>query len=393
MKEEADLMDLDLTKLTAVRVLGRGAMGTVFLVSDPSSPARCPFALKVVDKSTLHTRHEADRRARWELTVLSKLSHPFLPTLLGCAETPQLLAWALPYCPAGDLNALRHRQPDRIFSPSAIRFYVSEIVCALDYLHRMRIVYRDLKPENILIQESGHVMLADFDLSRVLSTTTSDPPPESDSSPPAARQTTQRRSLTRMIMLLSEKGLRKVTSARVSPVIRRKPGASTVERSYSFVGTEEYVSPEVVRGDGHEFAVDWWALGVLMYEMAYGHTPFRGESRKETFVNVVMRRPEFVGKPSAMTDLISRLLEKDPERRLGSNGGAAEIKRHEFFRGLRWELLTEVSRPPFIACAEEETSVSGPLKQKKGFGIVEYFQNVQQKPLSSASFRPSLAEF
>ncbi|KAF8396119.1 hypothetical protein HHK36_017731 [Tetracentron sinense] len=333
--------ELDLDKLTAVRVLGRGAMGTVFLVydreADPS--ARCPFALKVVEKSTLHAKFDADRRARWEISVLARLTHPYLPTLLGSHETDELLAWAVPYCPGGDLNVLRYSQNDRSFSSCVIRFYVAEIVCALEYLHRID-----------------------------------------------AGRRKRRRNLTRLISLVSDKGLKKAKSARVLPVSRRKPSFSNGERSNSFVGTEEYVSPEVVRGEGHEFAVDWWALGILTYEMMYGKTPFRGKNRKETFRNVLMKPPEFIGQRTALTDLIERLLEKDPTRRLGYNGGATEIKEHAFFRGLRWDLLTDVLRPPFLALKEEE-----PLTERitaGGTDIKEYFRNLRTQQ-SEESVPPS----
>lgn len=403
-------MDLDISKLTAVRVLGKGAMGTVFLVSDRSHPACSPFALKVVEKSSLHTKFDADRRARWEISVLSRLYHPFLPTLQGSLETDEFLAWAIPFCSGGDLNVLRYHQTDSIFSPSAIRFYVAEIVCALEYLHRMGIVYRDLKPENVLIQDSGHIMLTDFDLSRTLL-----PRKRRDPNPIASyvsypitnrgdgsetRRTRHGRNLSVMMAMVAEMGLKKAKSARVSPVSRRKSSFSDGERSNSFVGTEEYVSPEVVRGDGHEFAVDWWALGVLAYEMAYGKTPFVGRNRKETFRNVLTAAPEFIGKRSALTDFISQLLEKDPTRRLGFDGGATEIKNHAFFRGLRWDLLTEISRPPFLAPLDEEEDVTEPLR-RKGMDIREYFQKLRQKAAASPPRSPtsdcqrddSLAEF
>ncbi|MQM09375.1 hypothetical protein Taro_042248 [Colocasia esculenta] len=96
--------------------------------------------------------------ACWEVSaVLSRLSHPILPSLLGRLETPDLLAWVLPYCPSGDLNALRHsHSADDIFSPSATRFYLCEVLLALSHLHSLGIVYRDLKPENILVQVSSH---------------------------------------------------------------------------------------------------------------------------------------------------------------------------------------------------------------------------------------------
>lgn len=381
-------MNLTLENLNAVRVLGRGATGTVFLVTDRSTSS-CPFALKVVEKSAIHSRLGAARRARWEMSVLARLAQNpfiFLPTLLGTLETDDFLAWAVPYCPGGDLNVLRHHQTDRIFSASAILFYVAEIVCALDSLHRMGIVYRDLKPENVLIQQSGHVMLTDFDLSRSLPTSRYKDSSQSTSAPPRrsldagetrTRPRHRRRNLARILSFAPEKA----NPARVSPATRRRTSFSAGERLHSFVGTEEYVAPEVVRGDGHEFGVDWWALGVLTYEMAYGKTPFRGRSRKETFRNVVVKRLEFVGRPSELTELISRLLEKDPSCRLGARGGAAEVKAHAFFRGLRWELLSEVSRPPFIAPFEDETA----LTESNGMDIREHLQKVRQKPVKPSS--------
>ncbi|KAJ6815814.1 serine/threonine-protein kinase UCN-like [Iris pallida] len=392
-------MDLDLDNLTAIRVLGRGAMGTVFLVSDRSSSP--PFALKVVDKNCPRTKPDSDRRARWELAVLSRLSHPFLPSLLGSLETPSLLAYAFPYCPGGDLNSLRHSLSDSVFSSSAIKFYLSEILAAISHLHSLNIVYRDLKPENILIKSDGHVVLSDFDLSRYLqpkvdraagaafspdSTTTL---PNSPSPPPPAAAV-HRRNLTRMFFGTDNFAhhLKKAKSARVSPVGRRRSSASSAgffHKSHSFVGTEEYVAPEIVRGDGHDFTVDFWALGVLAYEMAYGRTPFKGKSRKETFRNVLTKQPEFVGgRRTELTDLVARLLAKDPAKRLGCGGGTEEIRRHAFFRGVRWEMLAEVGRPPFFATAEElEEAVGSPggngrgTEAAAGFDIREYFDKVR----------------
>ncbi|XP_017695979.2 serine/threonine-protein kinase UCN-like [Phoenix dactylifera] len=436
-------MELELDKLSAVRVLGKGAMGTVFLVIDRSDhPSRPPvFALKVVEKHSPTAKPDADRRARWELSVLSRLgSHHFLPSLLGSLETPDLLAWAVPFCPGGDLNALRYSLSDRIFSPAAIRFYVSEIVSALAHLHSLGIVYRDLKPENVLLQASGHVTLTDFDLSRHLapkplpsSPAYSNPislpsPPENNHR--RRRGHHHRRNLTRIFFggHASATGgspdntggypdstghlrqqLKKAKSARVSPVSRRRPsisgGVAACERSHSFVGTEEYVSPEVVRGDGHEFAVDWWALGILTYEMTYGRTPFRGRNRKETFRNVLTRQPEFAGRQRAdLTDLIARLLAKDPVRRLGYAGGAEEVKAHPFFRGVQWDLLADVNRPPFLAPLEDleeevlAQSGDGTADAVEGFDIRDYCKRLREQQASPAAPSPfsssvSLAEF
>ncbi|KAF6158650.1 hypothetical protein GIB67_040164 [Kingdonia uniflora] len=390
---------LDLDKLTTVSVLGKGAMGTVFLVTnhetDPTS--RSPFALKVVEKSFFDTKLDADRRARWEISVLSRLENPFLPTLLGTVETDDFLAWAVPYCPGGDLNVLRYCQNDRVFSSSVIRFYVAEIVCALNHLHRMGIVYRDLKPENVLIQQSGHVTLTDFDLSRNLShmhkPTSANVPIKTEIFGKKCRRHRHRRNLTGIVWGNNEKGLlKKGKSARVSPVSRKRPSfTNSGERSNSFVGTEEYVSPEVIRGEGHEFSVDWWALGVLTYELLYGKTPFRGKTRKETFSNIARKDPEFVGYQNALTDFIARLLVKDPTKRLGYNKGAVEIKEHEFFRGLKWDMLTDVLRPPFITLIEESSLTKKIATNAMPMNIKEYYRKLHQPsvPPSPISMLPS----
>ncbi|XP_058774036.1 serine/threonine-protein kinase UCN-like [Vicia villosa] len=368
---------LNLNNLKALKILGKGAMGTVFLIQQNNSF----MALKVVDKTSTH---DAERRARWETQVLSNLAHPFLPSLLGSFETDQLLAWSVPYCPGGDLNALRYHQTDRVFSTTVIRFYIAEILCALDHLHTMGIAYRDLKPENVLIQQSGHVTLTDFDLSRKLSP-----------------KTVKIKTLISLDNRIHEsrRKLRKWRVpeangkiARVTPEVRRELSFSDGERSNSFVGTTEYVAPEVVRGDGHEFAVDFWALGVLTYEMMYGKTPFKGKNKKETFRNVLFKSPEFVGRKTALTDLIERLLEKDPVKRLGYVGGASEIKEHEFFRGVKWEMLTEVVRPPFIPSRDESYFTADRFAE--GVNIKEYFEKMKSPPsLPVSPLRSPSSEF
>ncbi|GAA0158851.1 hypothetical protein LIER_15773 [Lithospermum erythrorhizon] len=350
---------LELDNLKAIKVLGKGAMGTVFLVHDNSSPSS-QFALKVVEKSLpLPGKSDPNRRARWEISVLSSIQEnqkthntafSFLPSILGTIETEEFIMWALPYCPGNDLNALRFQQPDHVFSPSIIRFYLAEIICALENLHGMGIVYRDLKPENILIQQSGHVTLTDFDLSCNL---ISKAPSTTEMCPTTAKNPQKK----------------KPKSARVSPVDKRNLiNPDGRERSYSFVGTEEYVAPEIISCEGHEFSVDWWALGVLAFEMLYGTTPFKGNNRKETYQRIVAAPPIFLGKPNLLTDLIQKLLEKDPTRRLGYQRGACEIKEHAFFKGLKWDLLTDVVRPPFIPLRHEDEVKEGELD------IVEYFE-------------------
>ncbi|WOL04727.1 serine/threonine-protein kinase UCN-like [Canna indica] len=239
----------------------------------------------------------------------------------------ELLAWAIPFCPGVDLHALRHSlSPDAAFSPAVIRFYLSELVDVLGHLHSLRVAYRDLKPENILLQLSGHVTLNDFDLSRHLPPSTTSPSSASSSAspvPPHPHDSRSRRHHCRHLTRIFAFGraaspveadhhyhyhLKKARPARVSP---------------------EYVSLEVVRGEGHGLAVDWWALRVLAYEMSYGRMPFKGQNRKETFHNMLSQSPEFAGNRCALTDLTECLLAKDPARHLGS--AAVRKRRLQFF--------------------------------------------------------------
>ncbi|KAH9303309.1 hypothetical protein KI387_014892 [Taxus chinensis] len=371
---------MDMEQLEAVKVVGKGAMGTVFLVKKDGCDS--PLALKAMSKSVMAKKGDGLRRAQIEKDILSRLEHPFLPALVGHVETEKMMGWVVDYCPGGDLNALRHRQTEKTFSESIIRFYAAEIVLALEHLHGLGIVYRDLKPENVLIQSNGHIMLTDFDLSTRLSPRRREEEKEEEEREDVEEIVTKRRPRGRVDSVVTYFKKAASTkqpvsnSARVSPVLRKEkdkiasptpsssatPSASTSTststsssslatsgRLNSFVGTEEYVSPEVVKGTGHEFAVDWWALGVLLYEMHYGNTPFKGANRKETFFNILVKNPQFMGPSTPLRDLIQRLLNKDPEKRLGSSSdGAAGVKKHSFFGGVIWEAVQHVYRTPFV---------------------------------------------
>ncbi|KAH7440144.1 hypothetical protein KP509_04G093600 [Ceratopteris richardii] len=137
-------------------------------------------------------------------------------------------------------------------------------------------------------------------------------------------------------------------SARIIVDTTSKNPRDKEQRWMSVVGTDEYVAPEVLKGEEHGFSMDWWSFGIFLYEMIYGHTPFKGVRSEATFANILEKDPDFPGTRTLATQLIAQLLVKDPAARLGSAGGADEIKKHPFFSGVQWEYLPYICRPPFI---------------------------------------------
>lgn len=232
---------------------------------------------------------------------------------------------------------------------------------ALEYLHNLGVVYRDLKPENVMIQESGHLMLVDFDLSTKLA-------PKSPKNRPVSNKSNLQMK-PKKIKKLGFSIKRRDSGIRPDDSVQREELESdSVEKSNSFVGTEEYVAPEIIRGDGHDFSVDWWCLGVMLYEMLYGTTPFRGTNRKETFFRIITRAPDLTGETTPLRDLIGKLLDKDPKKRIS----VQEIKGHEFFVAVDWDSITEMPRPPFIP---ELTDVEG-MDGNKEIDVEKYVQGV-----------------
>jgi serine/threonine protein kinase len=253
------------------------------------------------------------------------------------------------------------------------------VVAALEYIHMVDIVYRDLKPENVLVRADGHIMLTDFDLSLKCDPTAPTPAhvisdPLSLAGRPAAASSTSCTISSCIVptvscfQLFPGRGRRRRRWRTKSSKQSSNGGGSSsgftsggggglefvaepVElRSMSFVGTHEYLAPEIVSGEGHGSSVDWWTLGVFVFELLYGVTPFKGYDNEMTLANIVARALEFPKEPpvsSAARDLVTALLAKDPARRLGATVGAAAIKRHPFFNGVNWALL-RCATPPYV---------------------------------------------
>ncbi|KAK7284888.1 hypothetical protein RJT34_19642 [Clitoria ternatea] len=346
---------LGLRHFNLLKKLGCGDIGTVYLAELIGTS--CLFAIKVMDNEFLERRKKMPR-AQTEREILRMLDHPFLPTLYVQFTSDNLSCLVMEYCPGGDLHVLRQKQLGRCFSEPAARFYVAEVLLALEYLHMLGVVYRDLKPENILVREDGHIMLTDFDLSLrcavcpTLLKSSSDVDPAKISGLSAQSSCIEPFCIepSCQVSCFSPRFLPAAAKARKLKVdlaaqVRSLPqlvAEPTDARSNSFVGTHEYLAPEIIKEEGHGAAVDWWTFGVFLYELLYGRTPFKGSNNEETLGNVVLQSLRFPDDPFVSfqaKDLIRGLLVKEPENRLGSEKGAAEIKQHPFFEGLNWALI------------------------------------------------------
>lgn len=304
-----------------IKPLGSGDTGSVHLVELCESGQY--FAMKAMEKGMMLNRNKV-HRACAEREILDMLDHPFLPALYASFQTKTHICLITDYCPGGELFMLLDTQPTKVLKEDAVRFYAAEVVVALEYLHCQGIIYRDLKPENVLLQSNGHVSLTDFDLSCLTSC-----------------------KPQLLIPEINEKK-KKHQRRQEAPIFMAEP----MRASNSFVGTEEYIAPEIITGAGHTSAVDWWALGILLYEMLYGYTPFRGKTRQKTFTNVLHKDLKFPGSiPASLQakQLMYRLLHRDPKSRLGSREGANEVKNHPFFRGVNWALIRGMKPPELDA--------------------------------------------
>ncbi|XP_010919725.1 serine/threonine-protein kinase D6PKL1 [Elaeis guineensis] len=373
---------LGMSHFRLLKRLGCGDIGSVYL--SELSGTRCYFAMKVMDKASLASRKKLTR-AQTEREILQLLDHPFLPTLYTHFETDRFSCLVMEFCPGGDLHTLRQRQPGKHFSEYAARFYAAEVLLALEYLHMLGVVYRDLKPENVLVRDDGHIMLSDFDLSlrcavspTLIKTSSLDSDPSKRAGgafcvQPACIEPSSVciQPACFMPKLFPQKSKKKTRKPRAEPgqqvtTLPELVAEPTTARSMSFVGTHEYLAPEIIKGEGHGSAVDWWTFGIFLHELLYGKTPFKGSGNRATLFNVVGQQLRFSEAPStsyASRDLIRGLLVKEPQHRLGVKRGATEIKQHPFFEGVNWALI-RCSTPPEVP-RPVETEL--PLK----FGVVE----------------------
>ena len=297
-----------------LKLLGKGDVGRVYLVQEKET-ARL-YAMKVLSKAEMVKRNKV-KRVLAEQAILVSSNHPFIVPLYHTFQSRDYLYLCMEYCVGGEFFRTLQSRPGRCLAEEDAKFYAAEVVAALEYLHLMGFIYRDLKPENILLHHSGHLMLSDFDLS--------------------AKSVQQGGAAAAVFQ----------ANPRAVPLVDTRSCIADL-RTNSFVGTEEYIAPEVIKGCGHTSAVDWWTLGILIYEMIFATTPFKGNTRNATFANVLRKEVTFrEGTPisSHGKALIRKLLVKDEHKRLGSQLGAGEVKQHRWFANLSWGLLRNMTPP------------------------------------------------
>ncbi|XP_062243988.1 serine/threonine-protein kinase N1 isoform X2 [Platichthys flesus] len=293
---------LSLQDFRLIAVLGRGHFGKV-LLSEYKKTGKM-FAIKALKKGDIVSRDEVEslmcEKRIFETVNMSH--HPFLVNLFACFQTSEHVCFVMEYTAGGDL--MMHIHTDVFTEPRAV-FYAACVVLGLQFLHDNKIVYRDLKLDNLLLDTDGYVKIADFGLC--------------------------------------------------------KEGMGYGDRTSTFCGTPEFLAPEVLTDTSYTRAVDWWGLGVLIYEMLVGESPFPGDDEEEVFDSIVndeVRYPRFLS--TEAIGIMRRLLRRNPERRLGSGEkDAEEVKKQPFFRNVDWEaLLQRKVPPPFMPSIRSKEDVS-----------------------------------
>ncbi|XP_054995766.1 serine/threonine-protein kinase N2 isoform X3 [Sorex araneus] len=301
-RRSQQMFQFNLQDFRCCAVLGRGHFGKVLLAEYKHTNEM--FAIKALKKGDIVARDEVDSLMceKRIFETVNSVRHPFLVNLFACFQTKEHVCFVMEYAAGGDL--MMHIHTDVFSEPRAV-FYAACVVLGLQYLHEHKIVYRDLKLDNLLLDTEGFVKIADFGLC--------------------------------------------------------KEGMGYGDRTSTFCGTPEFLAPEVLTETSYTRAVDWWGLGVLIYEMLVGESPFPGDDEEEVFDSIVndeVRYPRFLS--TEAISIMRRLLRRNPERRLGAGEKDAEdVKKHPFFRLTDWSALMDKKvKPPFVPTIRGREDVS-----------------------------------
>ncbi|XP_013079092.2 microtubule-associated serine/threonine-protein kinase 3-like isoform X6 [Biomphalaria glabrata] len=280
-----------------IKLISNGAYAAVYLVRHKETRQR--FAMKKICKQNLVLRNQIEQ-VFLERDILSFTDNPFVVSMYCSFETKKHLCMVMEYVEGGDCATLLKNVG--CLALDLARMYFAETVLALEYLHSYGVVHRDLKPDNLLITALGHVKLTDFGLSKI--------------------------------------GLMSLTTNLYEDALDKD---CKQFRDKQVFGTPEYIAPEVILRSGYGKPVDWWSMGIILYEFLVGCVPFFGDTPEELFSQVINENIQWPDEDDWQVrddakDLIKGLLQHDPLQRLGT-GGAQEVKEHVFFTGLNWENL------------------------------------------------------
>ncbi|CAF0856558.1 unnamed protein product [Rotaria sordida] len=286
-----------LESFDTVRTIGTGTFGRVQLVYHRDSKKY--YALKTMSIKRIIESKQTEH-VQNEKHILSKINHPFLVRLYWTTHTNSLVYLLLDYLPGGELFQMMRKREK--FDSKTAMFYASEVLLGLDYLHHLDILYRDLKPENILIDGKGHIRLVDFGFAK-----------------------------------------------------------ETKERTFTLCGTVDYLAPEVIQNRGHHKASDWWAFGILIYEMLAGYPPFYDADQFVAYQKIICGKIDFPRHfDYAAKQLLRKILHTDQAQRLGSaKDGGEEIKREQWFIAISWtDVYEQKIEPPIkpIVTSEGDTA-------------------------------------
>ena len=294
-RSSLDNSNTSLKDFKTLKILGKGSYGKVYLVKNINTNKI--YAMKILDKQFLLEKNQITH-TKTERIALEKLKHPFIVKLNYAFQDFKNLYFITEFLQGGEL--FYHLRKKSGFKEKAVKFYMSQVLLALEFMHDNNYIYRDLKPENIMIDKQGNIKLTDFGLSKIL-----------------------------------------------------KPNETT----YTLCGTAEYLAPEIIFGKGYDKTCDWFSFGVVIFEMFCGYHPF-GKKNKKIDPTIYLRKtyiPEKVGKKAK--DLIEKLFVGDPKKRLGYNS-ADEVKNHPFFHDIDFnKVLNKEYKPPFIPQLDNETDL------------------------------------
>ena len=284
--DESKELDVTLEDFQIKKVIDKGSFGKVFLVVNRKNGRQ--YAMKRIRKDILINKGQV-QNTKNERDILLNIEHPFLLGMDYVFQNDFRLYFFLDYIKGG--NLYDHLYKVRRFPEKIVQFFSAQIALALGYLHSRKIMHRDLKPENVLLHEDGYLCLADFGLAKFMQ--------------------------------------------------------DSADQTYSFCGTAEYLAPEILRMKGHGMGVDWWTFGILVYEMTTGRPPFMDKNHHKLGM-LIREGPIIFPDPvrhkipmsDALKDLISRLLERDQDKRLGCQGrDFQEIREHAFFKDFDFDAL------------------------------------------------------